>query len=199
MNLQVEVEGHKLVIPYGQVLPGARLRVSISDEIASKEGGFYLFETPLSAYQSDLNYLTRHAGQVISLGDMPTLSKYRRGLRTMSLELGQDELYDIMFLYGKNRETVDSARLSTGSFVPDRMTIDEMKLFIIRRSGLDVDDVKNGKAKIIYKKNGIKETKFEPILGLQIGTAIVSVSQNINFLHYYINSTPDTIRNQILK
>ena len=194
MLLKVRINGVRLDRPYGQTDPGVTLEAFVSEMVFSTQGGPYLLQIRLADYQSDVDYFRENAGKKERLGDLPSL--LRSDSRSVSVKTEEDTLYDILFFY--NVTKCDPARISTGE-LPSRLTPDEVKLMIIGRAGISLEDAKDIPVEVVYNAEGRVETGFEPIQGYKVGDAIFSISSTNNFHLYLVGISQENLAEKLLQ
>jgi len=161
---------------------GDLLEARISDEAFSKFGGFYVLMTPLAQYVPDYEAIPRRNGEVVDLGNIPTLAY--SGVQRVTLQLDADTLYDLWYIHHSYK--FDPARITTGkSPIPQRRTFDEVQLMLILNSGFKPEDVVGVNATVVHDGVHLRNSSEYLYYGLQVGKVAANIStQNIWVMFY---------------
>lgn len=152
------------------VVPGTKITGKLSNFLYGCFGGYYVFENPIQEYMGDIDALEDNIGKYIDMGYFPTLIV--EDAQNICVVTKESMFYTILHP-GFNQK---GTRFSTDpSFYPTRLTLDELKLLIIKEAGLTPQDAMGIEAKVIFKENEYINGRFQPLIGLEFSRYIIQV------------------------
>ena len=182
--LNISVNGLHLERPFGNFPPGCLLEGTLPEEAASSSSGIYVVETPLDQYYSAREAIERQDGAEIDLGDLNTVTQ--RGVQRFELRVKHGVLYDCFNLHSQT--FLDTARMVGGLQIPpNELTLEEVTLLMVVKSGFSLDQVKGVKATVIADKVHLYNRNQLLHFGLQVGDMVATLSSQSNFglVHSY--------------
>lgn len=178
-ELSVTVNG----IPVDYGIPthqaGDVLRAWVSNEAYSTYGGLHVVKTPLSEYVPDHEAIKARDGEILDLGDIPTL--VAGNVQQAEFHLGEDEIWSIFYL--QRGSMLDNKRVITRLEGEShwRLTLDEIKMMVAFHAGFRPEDLRGTNAQVIY--DGLHLYNRQQFLhyGLRIGGIVATITNNDPF------------------
>lgn len=179
-QLQVSINGQLLDRPYGS-FPARSLVEGSIRPVTGGASGIYVVETQMDHYLPDSEAIQQQDGAEIDLGNLTTVT--HRGVKRFSITMVDNVLYDCFNFHSGLH--LDSARLISGTQTPPtRLTLEEIALLVVLKSGIDIEQVRGVKAQVIGDKVHLYNRQQLLHYGLVVGEMVATITQNTFGLIY---------------
>ena len=152
--------------------PGTAFTVDLT-RAANDSTRAYILKTQLDSFESMEDGIAARDGEVIDLGDIPSL--IATGDKGFSTNLDDNSMHDIFTVHNG---MFQPSRISTDENTPHDMTFDELKILISVKTGLTPEELKGISGTVIADKVSMRNRQNRAYYGIEVDNMVATISSN---------------------